>query len=245
MSQVKSQGACSPNIVQNTGQVRFTCSGLVDAKTVSKINDILNELLKRRGDEQKVVSKLDEVLQFVRHQEGRIEEVEHRTGIIQSLELDITIDATTAPAKVDADSQVDAGLQSVVALFSDDETRYRFVTDFLLSHQQLTPTLYRLSFSYKPETPSQILGQRISLLSRMKIFVCNYSEIFQTIHFDATSVSTKMNISVRLNGVEALRITDQIAAPGTLAHGQAQMDVGNDFSKIEQLYGDKISAAHQ
>ncbi len=175
---------------------------------------------------------------------ARIAELERRTEIIQSLELHIDIDAVTPVSTVQSQRATSAGLQSVVALFSAEGNRFRFVTDFTFSEQQIAPKIKRVSFVYRPETPNEILGQRIALLANMKTFACNYSDFFRTIRFETGDQPTKMNISVFLNGVETLLIPDRIAAAGVLASGQADMDVAEYFHSVEQKYTDKIKRAH-
>jgi len=137
-----------------------------------------------------------------------------------------------------------AGLSSVVALFSNQGVRFRFVTDFMFSEQQVTPTVKRVSFVYKPESPNQILGQRIGLLANMKTFACKYSDFFRTIHFETGHQPIKLNIVVILNGVETIVIPNRMAAAGVIANGQAQMDVGELFRLIDQKYAQKIKEAH-
>jgi hypothetical protein len=63
---VKSQGACSPNIIENKGEIRFTCQATLDAATLAKLNQVLNEVLSKGNQSSDVSAKLDEILAFIR-----------------------------------------------------------------------------------------------------------------------------------------------------------------------------------
>lgn len=95
-SDIKTEGTCSPNIVENKGQVRFTCNGVIDAKTAQKIVAILNELLRKQNDPAAVSAKLDEILAFIHRQaeqsaeeerNKRLAEQKRRTAPLMHVEL--------------------------------------------------------------------------------------------------------------------------------------------------------------
>ncbi len=87
--------------------------------------------------------------------------------IIQSIILRVYIETDTQPRKVTGPSDADtsAGLQSAVALFTKNRDRIRFVTDYQFKDRQISETRRRLSFTYTPETPEQIVGKEISFLT--------------------------------------------------------------------------------
>ena len=123
-----------------------------------------------------------------------------------------------------------------MALFAKDGTRFRFATDYQFSTQQVTPNLRRVSFVYKPETPAEIIGQPINLLSRMEKFAVNYSDFFKTIGFDTWNRPTKLHLKVLVNGIEVFNLPGQVAAARVLESGQAVMDVTQAFDAIPDTY---------
>ncbi len=171
-----------------------------------------------------------------------ITELGRRANIIQSIELHISIDAVTTVRPTTAKS-TSVGVQSAVALFSEDNTRYRFVTDYQWSIQQVSPTLRRISFVYKPEEPSQLLGHQIEFLEQMELFVCNYSGFFkQRVSDDTGSEGTYMNLTILLNGLDVITLRKRYAAPGVLFSGQAKMDMSKEFANISERYALRLRA---
>jgi len=75
-----SSGACSPNIIGNKGEVNISCYGITDSKTATKIVEILNEILRKQSDPERMSSKLDEILTFVRQQSQEIAAVKVGLG---------------------------------------------------------------------------------------------------------------------------------------------------------------------
>jgi hypothetical protein len=69
--EIKSQGACSPNIIENKGEVKFTCLAKLDAATVNKLNQVLNDVFARGSQSSEVSAKLDEILNFIHHEAPR------------------------------------------------------------------------------------------------------------------------------------------------------------------------------
>jgi hypothetical protein len=66
-----SRGACSPNIVENKGEVDFTCQVKLDSEAAKKLNEILNEAVAQARASQDEDAKLDEILRFIRQQMPR------------------------------------------------------------------------------------------------------------------------------------------------------------------------------
>jgi hypothetical protein len=63
---LKSGGACSPNIVSNSGTITITCQTSADKATVRKLTDLLNQLISKQDNSATISSKLDEILQYIR-----------------------------------------------------------------------------------------------------------------------------------------------------------------------------------
>jgi hypothetical protein len=69
----ESSGDCSPNILSNQGEVRFTCNTSMDEATAKKIVSLLNQIIKKENSkggagEAEINHKLDEILDFLRNQ---------------------------------------------------------------------------------------------------------------------------------------------------------------------------------
>ena len=142
----------------------------------------------------------------------------------------------TSPTPV----QTDAGLQSVVALFTKDKTRIRFVTDFMIQDQQITPTVRRLSFVYAPENPNEIEGKDLEFLNSIDVFAVNYSDIFRLEKFAQDSEAVTLRLAVLINGLE-IGTMNQGSAPGVLAAGQANASVGELFRQIPAAYAKAVA----
>lgn len=65
------QGTCSPDIIENKGEVRFTCQAVLDPTTAKKLNQVLNELLLKGKQSSNISAKLDEILAFIHKQAPR------------------------------------------------------------------------------------------------------------------------------------------------------------------------------
>jgi hypothetical protein len=71
-SSVQSSGACSPNIIANTGKVEFTCNAAIDQETAKKIISVLNQVLhSQSGSLTSVNEKLDQILALLQNQAPR------------------------------------------------------------------------------------------------------------------------------------------------------------------------------
>lgn len=160
--------------------------------------------------------------------------------LINSIVLHVSIDTQTIDSTV-TDVKVSAGLGSALALFTAEKTRFRFVTDFMIRDQQLTPTQRRLSFVYTPETPTELLGKPLDLLASIDLLAVDYAKIFKIKHFDTTLGDTILNFSVIINGVSVVKISDRIQPTGVLGTGQTNLKVSKYFSKIPDIYAAAVS----
>jgi hypothetical protein len=167
--------------------------------------------------------------EFAKH----IEDLQLKTNIISSLELRASIYAKTAPSTPSGEG-VNMGRGSVIALFTQDKKRYRFVTDGQYKGQQISSNEHRFSFVYKPEDPAQILGKQIDYLKNMKVLGCDYSEFLR-----GNNEPSGLELKVLLNGVEVVNFTAN-AEPGVLSKGEALLDVGKYFEDIANSYEQKI-----
>jgi hypothetical protein len=160
--------------------------------------------------------------------------------LINSIVLQVLIETQTIVSTV-TDVKVSAGLGSALALFTADKTRFRFVTDFMIRDQQLTPTLRRLTFVYTPETPTELLGKPIELLASINLLVMDYAKIFSIKHFDTTLGDTILNCYVIINGVSVATVSAGVQPTGALGAGQTNLNVGEVFSKIPDVYAAEVS----
>jgi hypothetical protein len=167
--------------------------------------------------------------------DGRIHELQNRLSIISSLEIRIYLDEMTVNKPV-SEKETSAGIQSVIALFAVDKTRYRFVTDFQFSSEQVTPEVRRAYFVYKPEDPSQILGKKVSLLGQIDKFVFNYSGFIEPLNFDKSNPNHRISLSVLMNGIEIVSIKEKPIPPKLLYSGEATLDVHEQFRNAELVY---------
>jgi hypothetical protein len=160
--------------------------------------------------------------------------------VINSMALNVSVETETAPSKL-TEVQMDVGLSSTLALFTRDKTRIRFVTDFMIRDQQVTETRRRLSFSYSPETPADVLGKPVDFLSAIDVLAVNYAEIFATEHFDTSQTETRLQCAVMVNGIAVGTINLGVKPTGTLSKGQANVSVAETFSKIPSVYALAVS----
>jgi hypothetical protein len=133
-----------------------------------------------------------------------------------------------------------AGLGSALGLFTQDKTRFRFATDYMIHDQQASPTTRQLNFVYTPETPSEILGREIHFLNSIKVLVVNYADIFRALKFATNQESVTLQLTVELNGLAAGTIRS-VASPGVLSSGQATVDVSELFRHVPLSYEKAVS----
>jgi hypothetical protein len=159
--------------------------------------------------------------------------------LINSIRLRVALDVDT-PSATTTERKTDVGLQSAVALFTKDKIRIRFVTDYMVHDQQISPTTRRLTLMYTPETPSQIEGRELSVLESIEILAVNYSEIFRLEKFAQNNEPVIMHTNVTLNGIE-IGLTTNRSAGGVLATGQANVDIGQFFRQIPAAYAKAVA----
>ena len=197
------------------------------------------ELEKARDDVGTTQNQLSAANETITELEAAQAEFTLAAKTIKSLELYVSIDAITATSPT-TEAQTSVGLLSAVALFSKDKNRYRLVTDYKFSREQRTPNVHRISFVYRAETPTQVLGHQIDLLRQMEKLAVDYSTFFKEIPFDPGPHPTRLHLVVLLNGVEVVNLSEQEAGPGVLASGMATLDVARVFEQIPETYSQKI-----
>ena len=171
--------------------------------------------------------------------EVKMSELELRANTIQSIQLRVSIEATTSKKPI-SDKRTSAGLGSAAALFTEDKTRYRFITDYQYSTQQISENTNCLTLVYEPEDPTQLYGKPIDFLDNIDVFVCNYSSFFQTARFDPGSMGNSIDITVFINGVDVVAIRDKMTSPGVLAGGQVVLDINKEFTNISEKYLERL-----
>ena len=160
--------------------------------------------------------------------------------LIQSIRLYVSIETDT-PATAVSGPQTDVGLGSVIALFTRDETRIRFASDFKVVDHQRTSNRRRLSFVYEPETPMEVLGKPVAFLGMIDALTVNYAEIFRTEGFDTQNGQTELECAVVVNGIPIAKIRAAVQPPGTLGQGQASLQVADVFGRIPNAYTAAVS----
>jgi len=152
---------------------------------------------------------------------------------IRLMEFKISIDSTPEPGtKINEGTSV--GLSNAVALFSKDETRYRFITDYQFTISKLPSGQQRLTLNYKPEDVNQLIGQKIEILKEMDMFVLNFSEFLRTIKLNVDRNKLVIfNWDMVINNIKVFSTSENMPA-STILDGQAKMDV--NFEDIEQTY---------
>jgi hypothetical protein len=219
-----------------------------ESELTSKITSLVegNQTLQERLSPFEQLAKkfypnVDQVSALQRMQEDferlrtKTEALEKKTNIVSYLELRITLDELTPPAAV-SDKETSAGIQNAIALFDVNNIRYRFVTDFQFSFQQVSPTLRRGFLLYKPEDPRQLLGRPIDLLNRMKDFVCNYSDFVSYMGFNRSNQRNRITLVSYVNGIEIPLFTDLELQPGQLYAGQLAFPLAQVFSDFTAKY---------
>jgi hypothetical protein len=180
-----------------------------------------------------IVSALDHL-----ESERSLRELEKSANVIRSLELHLDLNIPT-PAKPLTEAGTDVGLQSSVALFAKDKTRYRFVTDFKLVDQQVSERLRKLSFVYQPESPNDIYGRPIDYLRQIDVFACRFGDILKQEQAEFAGPG-KLDIRLLLNGVEVVDLRDQEANPQVLLEQQAILPVAAVFQSVPEVYQKRL-----
>lgn len=177
------------------------------------------------------------VISYCREKASRsqLSELQQKASVIHTLELHVSVDAITPPSEPEPKG-TSMGLSSVVALFSKDKIRYRFVTDYQYTIQQVDATTKRMTLRYEPEDPVQLLGRQINYLENIEKFVCDYSRLFEISGFGASSDNYTVKISVLINGVETIVIVGTPVEKILLSSGQAILDVSEGFTHVREIY---------
>ena len=161
-------------------------------------------------------------------------------SIIRSLEFGITLDSFSEQG-IATEEGTSVGLANVVGLFSDEKTRYRFITDYKYSISKLESGRQRINLIYNPESPDQIIGKRIDFLKNMDILVMNYSEFLNTIRLNIDqNRPIILNFDVFLNGIKVISISKEVPA-STICNGQASMNIMEYFNDIDNEYKKNVN----
>jgi hypothetical protein len=190
-----------------------------------------------RDLKQNIQSLKETVIQ----KDQRISHLEKRVNVINTLEIIVNMDEITQD-KTPSEKSTSAGLQSVVALFTKEKIRHRFVTDFQFSFQQLSPNIRRAMFVYRPEEPTEILGKSIDYLNDIEMFAANFTSFIDPIGFDRKNQEHMISLTVLLNGVEIVTLNNFAITNGHLYSGQLNLDMTKSFQNISERYQAQIEA---
>lgn len=128
-------------------------------------------------------------------------ELNSRLKIINSIEIRSEIDFPTLNSV--SEKYTNSGISSSIALFDSNRERYRFITDFQWSGQQITTNTHRIYFTYKPENPEQILGKPLTSLENIQHLAIRYDwfvKNYLNTPLDITGTTT-LNYKFFVNGV--------------------------------------------
>ena len=173
-------------------------------------------------------------------QEKKVAELETRLSLINAIDLHVFIYEKTS-TKPKGEVKTGMGMQSAVAFFNENEERFRFVTDFQFSHQQIDFETNVGILKYKPENPSQIIGKDISFLENFKVLVYNYSDFLQYLGFDRKNTIHRLGIKLFINGIEIMDLKNIGHENGELYSGQLSINLEEQFEDLNKKYRDKIS----
>jgi hypothetical protein len=154
--------------------------------------------------------------------------------ILNAISMRASIEVGTPPTNP-GEPGTDAGLQSIIAIFAKDKTRIRFATNFTLQDQQVSETRRRLSFTYTPETPEDILGKPLAYLAAIEVLAVNYAEILRMKQIEVTESQATIQCVIAVNGIRVAEI-NMTVPPGVLAKGQATFNVSEAFARIPAEY---------
>jgi hypothetical protein len=150
--------------------------------------------------------------------------------VVRSLELRIAIEAVQPPGAV-TETGADDGARNVVTLVLTDRTQLRFVSDSGFSDQRVGADRRRLTFTYRSETPGEILGRDVAVLGTVEVMAVDYRDVFRRLDFARDDEPTTLTLTVVLNGAEAGTL-DQRGAPGLLGGMRAILDVSKAFGAL-------------
>lgn len=159
--------------------------------------------------------------------------------IIHSMELHVRLEIETAKAAV-SDEARDFGLTSVVAIFARDGKRVRFESDATIRDQQISANVRRLSFVYRPENPSDVLGKPVESLAGMEAFAVDYSEILTLKQVRVEEAASRLLCKVLVNGVAVGQL--QTAIPkGVIAKRGLSWNAEKVFAEMPVVYHEALS----
>jgi hypothetical protein len=171
----------------------------------------------------------------------RIAELAKRVNVLNSLEIYVNLDEITENREL-TQKETSVGIQSVVGLFTTDNTRFRFVTDFQFSYQQISQNIRRVMFIYRPEEPTKILGRNIEFLEKMDNFAFNYTGFINPIGFNRNNTNHMISITILLNGINVVSLENIGITEGKLYSGQLVHNVSEAFKNISEKYQKKIES---
>jgi hypothetical protein len=223
------------SLLRWTGLI-VTAIGLVITFGSHYIADRL--MVAQRTDKAKAEERVRSTEAELRDTKAKTEELEKSANVIRSLELYVDLYIPTAPKPV-TDAGTDVGLQSTVALFTQDKTRHRFSTDFKLTDQQISERVRKLSFVYQPESPNEIYGRPIDYLKHIDVFACRFGDILKEEHAEFAGPG-KLDLRLLLNGVEVVDLRNQEGDPRVLLDQQAMLPVAEAFQAIPTVYQERL-----
>jgi len=181
-------------------------------------------------------SALQRLHQELERVKTRTSEIVKRTNIISYFELRVELDETSSSNKSVSEKETSAGIQSAVALFDAKKNRYRFVTDFQFSYQQISPKYRKAFFVYHPEDPSQLLGKSLRVLNTIEAFGCNYSAFANPIGFSSSGVVNRITVAISVNGVQIPIFTSSELPANQLFSRQLEFNVSESFDHFDEKY---------
>lgn len=202
-------------------------------------------------DKKQAKEKFDQLDSTIQEQESKIEEknkkieeLTARTSSISNIELRVFLDEVTPKKKI-TELSTSAGIQSAVAFFNNKDERFRFVTDFQVSEQQISDNIHRGTLIFKPEDPNQILGKNIKILESFKVFVYNFKDFTQYFGFDKSNKTNLLSLVLFVNGIELTNVQNIPHENGKLYEGQLSIPVEQLFKDIETTYQQKIDEGQE
>ncbi|SFC86497.1 hypothetical protein SAMN04487987_101375 [Algibacter pectinivorans] len=165
----------------------------------------------------------------------KTKKLEKKIKIITSFEFRVTIDELTYFTPL-SEKETSTGIQSIIGMFDNNNIIYRFATDYQYSVEQVSNNKLRTTFVYKAEDPNQILGKKIDMLSEMKIFGFNYSNMPEIFGEPGIQKSHLLSCVLYLNGVRIKIFKDYELKNGRIYEGMFTIPISYKFSKIESTF---------
>lgn len=153
---------------------------------------------------------------------------------LRSFELHISVSVATPTEQV-KEKVVNIGPMNVVALFSEDNTRYRFKSETEWEEEQITPAVKRLNFIYKPESLEQLAAKSIDFLQNISTLTVNYSKFCDVIKIDEAAKWKSMKAEIFINGVKATEY-NYVFSKTVPFRDQISFSVNKQFYNIGNRY---------